>query len=189
MRKSTPKTRHSTDTAVAVTADLPFIIALSNSERNAMGFFPTAAIKWYVENLLCTIALLNGERAGFCFGRHSMRYARWCRPITALAVAPAARQQHVATRLLTAVGITAVAAGQEALQAWTRNDLRTAVTMWTRFGFTPICERLPDTADAKPLTLWRYSFSDTRPSEFFDLPPVAGWKAAKITAVTPTPRR
>lgn len=175
-----PKTAREITTAICSTRELPFVLALSNAERNAIGFFPAGAIRWYVEQRLCTVAFLRGEPAGFIFGRASLRYARWCRPITALAVARDARRRGLAKLLVVTTAFTAVNNGQEALQAWTRDDLLPATTMWQRFSFSRICQRQPATADRKTLTLWRAPTMQHLHHDFYEPPPVAGWRAARV---------
>lgn len=185
MNSTRPRTRAEVTTAVTVKEEIPWLIALSNTARNATGFLPRGALEWYVASGNCRTARLRGQPAGYLLGRPSLRYARWCRPITALMVDPAARRRRVATTLIGDLASTAVAAGQLALQAWTRVDLLPASHMWDALGFELTCTRTPTTADKKAIALWRLQLTDTRPDDFYNPPPVAGWKAARNTAVTP----
>lgn len=167
-------------TKVATPADIGFVCGLAKAHSNEIGFIPEAGIRDYLSHGRCLLAHVDGRPAGYVLGRPSMRYARWCRPITQLVVHPWFRRIGVGTELVTAVEHAAHAAGQLALQAWTRDDLQPALSLWHHLHWQRIGQRLPSTVDRRPLHLWRLRLTATTPPEFFDLPKVAGWKAARI---------
>jgi GNAT superfamily N-acetyltransferase len=163
-------------------SDVPEIVALLNPERNRVGFFPPGAVYDHVGRLGTAVALIGGKLVGVISGYRSLRYARWCRPITFLVVDPRYRRRGIATALVAHISRQAVDDGQLALQAWTRQDVP-GWQLWTSLCFDPICVKHEPTADKKATILFRRRLTAVPHVDHFKAPPVAGWRAAKLTAV------
>jgi GNAT superfamily N-acetyltransferase len=168
----------------ATNADVADIVELLDPERNRVGFFPPGAVYDHVGRLGTTVAVAGGRLIGVISGYRSLRYARWCRPITFVVVRPECRRHGVGKALVQRISDEALDDGQTALQAWTREDLP-GWQLWASMHFDPICVKHTPTADKKRTILFRRRLTAVPHPEYFKAPPVAGWKGARLTAVTP----
>lgn len=164
--------------------DAADIIELLNPERNRVGFFPPGAVYDHIGRRGTAVAQLGGRIIGVISGYRSLRYARWCRPISLLVVHPTYRRRSCATLLVQHIAREALEDQQQALQAWTRQDVP-GWQLWAKLKFDPICVKHPPTADKKATILFRKRLTAVTHPDHFTTPPVAGWKAARLTAVTP----
>jgi len=166
----------------ATDADVQDIIKLTNPERNRVGFFSPGALYDHIGRRGTAVALVGGKLVGVVSGYRSMRYARWCRPISLLVVDPHYRRRHIGTALVARVAREATDDGQLALQAWTRQDVP-GWQLWPALHFDPICVKHVPTADRKATILFRKRLTAVAHPDHFTAPPVAGWKAQRLTAV------
>lgn len=167
---------------IAKPEDLPFVLKLSNHFRNNLGFLPKAALEWYTSHERCRIGFENGQEAGYLLGRHSFRWRREMRPITHAAIDYSLQRRKLGLELLESVVREAASDGLVALQAMCREDLE-ANLFWKAAGFEEIARYAPQNARKKQMICWRRKLITEVPQWFYELPPVAGWKARK-TAVT-----
>lgn len=159
--------------------DLAAVESMAKMESNRVGFIPRGALRAYVVEGWCRVARLpTGDVVGYSLGRPSLRYARWCRPVTQLVTLPEYRRRGVARALVGATAVLAVADGRHCLQAWSRADLA-ANHLWDALGFTMIAERTPESARRRPSLLWRLPLTATAVPVIADLPPVGGYRAAR----------
>lgn len=165
-------------------SDVPDIINLLNPERNRVGFFPPGAVYDHIGRSGTAVLLTGGKTVGVISGYTSLRYARWCRPITFLVVDPHYRRRGFARELVNFITAEATAVGQLALQAWTRQDV-TGWQLWPALSFDPICVKHTPNADKKATILFRKRLTAVPHADHFKAPPVAGWRAARLTAVLP----
>lgn len=170
----------------AKATDLQFILHLSNRFRNQLGFLPKAALEYYASHSLAKIGEENDDSAGYLLGRASMRWNRQVRPITHAAVDMSAQRRHLGLALVQALALEASASGKTALQAMCRADLE-ANDFWLAAGFERIAEYAPGNARKQPMICWRKKLIEKVPQWFYELPPVAGWKARRTDARVPLP--
>ncbi len=164
--------------------DVGPILDLLNPERNRIGFFPPGAVYDHIGRRGTAVAQIGGQIAGVISGYRSMRYGRWIRPITFLIVLPHLRRSGIATALVDHVADEARADGQLALQAWTRQDVP-GWQLWAALHFDPICVKHTPNADKRASILFRKRLTAVAHADHFLPPPVAGWRAARLTAVLP----
>lgn len=163
------------------------IMELINPERNRVGFFPPGAVYDHIGRQGTAVAQIGGQIVGVISGYRSMRYGRWLRPITFLIVHPTQRRSGIASALVHHVEQQALADGQLALQAWTRQDVP-GWQLWPALHFDPICVKHTPNADRKATILFRRRLTAVAHADYYTPPPVAGWRAARLTAVLPIPR-
>lgn len=165
----------------ATEQDLTDLIALLRMESNRVGFFPPSAFKDHIGRLGTAVASYGGHAVGMISGYTSLRYARWCRPIAALIVHPSYRRRGIASALIEHEVNMALTRDQSALQAWSREDLP-ANLLWRSLGWEPIALQAASGARNKRKMLWRHSTTAVVHAQFRDVPPVAGYRAARSTA-------
>lgn len=173
------RTADTTIIRLARPRDLDTIIELQKRDSNKIGFLPVAAIEEYMQMRAVTTAVYRNGVIGYALGRPSLRYARWCRPITQLVVTAVHRRQGIGTALATAMIAAARADGMTAVQAWSRDDLD-AAHLWRSLDFTAVASREPPTARGIPATLWRLQTGVAPCPCFRDLPPVGGYRAGRL---------
>lgn len=167
---------------IADADDLQFILHLQRKHSNALGFLPTPAIDWYINNSRVLLGRENDTEAGYLLGRTHLRWNHGIRPITQAAVAMDAMRRHLGLAMLQRTETAAREAGQLALQASCREGLD-ANEFWKAAGFEEICRLQPHNARRKLMIVWRKQITPVRPDWFNVPPPVAGWKAKRTTAI------
>jgi N-acetylglutamate synthase-like GNAT family acetyltransferase len=171
---------------LATARDLAYVLHLQRRFSNELGFLPTPAIEWYLDNRRVRLAIENGQPAGYTLGRSSLRWNRQITPITQAAIDFDAQRRMAGLDLVGHVENEARQAGQSALQAMCREDLD-ARHFWLAAGFEQIATFQPATSRGRAIICFRKSLQVNRPPWFETLPPVAGHKARRIvTAVQPT---
>lgn len=170
----------------ATVADLHFIVHLQKKYTNELGFLPTAALVEWLEASAITIVEENGDPAGYVLARRRVNSARWCRPLTQVAICLDARRRHLGAALLDSVAAQAQNELLEGLQCWVAADIE-AVDFFTSQGFQITATRAPDNARRRPLHLMRRSLQHFTPNGFYDPPRVAGCRPAIITGTPAEP--
>lgn len=153
-------------------ADAKFLSHLQKKFSNQLGFLPTKALAWYIENLRVGVALENGEPCGYVLGRERFRFCPLMRPITQTAVAMDAQRRHHGLALVQAICKQAIDAKQLAVQAVCAEDLE-ANDFWLAAGFEAIDVTAPENARGRKLIIWRKQLISTRPDWFNQVPPNA----------------
>jgi hypothetical protein len=164
---------------LAKTEHMKFVSALQKKFSNALGYLPTAALQWYVEQKRVGIAFENGEPAGYVLGRTHYKYQPLMRPITQAAVAMDAQRRHHGLGLVARVCEQAQATRQLAVQACCAADLD-ANEFWMVAGFVAVDVLKPDNARGREIIVWRKSLTARAPDWFMVPPPVAGHRAKKV---------
>lgn len=164
---------------LASVVDLPWVLALQRTESNKLGFIPRRAVEAYVEERWTLVADVDGVVCGYVLGRPSLRYARWCRPITQLVVHEAFRGRGLGRALLNGVAESAAVDGRHAIQAWTRADLA-ASWFFDHLKWVSIATRQTAAKRGHPMVLRRLSLTAVPHASFNDVPPVAGFRAARV---------
>jgi N-acetylglutamate synthase-like GNAT family acetyltransferase len=165
---------------VATPADHTFIRSLARKFSNEIGFIPDTARDWYVDAGRVTLALENGDPAGYLLGRDSLRWNRSIRPITQAAIHFDAQRRHNGLTLVAATEAAAREAGQVVTQANCREGID-ANDFWRIAGYECIARLDPANARGKMINVWRKQLTDFRPIWFESPPPVAGYLARRTT--------
>jgi N-acetylglutamate synthase-like GNAT family acetyltransferase len=171
---------------LATTADLSFILHLQRRFTNEVGFLPTAALEDWIDRRAVVLVEENAEPAGYAVVRPRVNSARWCRPVSQIAVAMDARRRHLGFALLAHVARHAQADLLEAIQCWTATDLE-AVDFFKTAGFSIVATRSPQNVRRRSLHLMRASLQDFLPANFFTTPRVAGCRPTRIVGTPAEP--
>lgn len=163
----------------ATPADLAFVLALQKKHSGSLGFLPTAALSWYIENKRVTLARENTEHAGYLLGRSHFRWQPLMRPITQAAVCMDAQRRKLGLRLVDQVVEQATLAGQYAVQAMCAADLD-SVEFWKAAGFREIGRYSPDNKRNRAMICFRRPLTQASPAWFNVMPPLAGWKGKRL---------
>lgn len=153
--------------------DAKFLSHLQKTFSNELGFLPTAALQWYIEQQRVGVVLENGDPAGYVLGRPAYKYQPDMRPITQTAVAMDAQRRHLGLALIARVCQHAVDARQLAVQAICAGDL-IANEFWYSAGFESVALLTPGNARRRTLIVWRKQLTHVRPTWFTEPPPTAG---------------
>lgn len=164
----------------ATERDLKTILAIQKQHPNALGFIPAAGIEEYARRGLITLALENGDKAGYLLQNSHLRWNIAMRPIIQAAIFFDAQRRHHGLALVAAAAADARAAGQIAIQAMCREGLEANV-FWKIAGFEEIGRYQPQNARQKQMICWRLQLTRFRPAWFDIMPTHAGWKAKKIS--------
>lgn len=163
---------------VAGACHLRFLTHLQKKFSNALGFLPTTALYWYLQNKRVGLAHENDEPAGYVLGRTHFKTQPLMRPITQAAVAMDAQRRHIGMALIERVCIHAQQSNQLAVQAVCAEDLD-ANSFWRALEFQTIAIIDPNNARGRRLVVWRKLLTDVEP-DWFRLPPkTAGTRAGK----------
>lgn len=165
--------------AIATPRHLKFLSHLQKQFSNHLGYLPTAALQWYVEQKRIGLAFENNEPAGYVLGRTHFRYQPEMRPITQAAVAMDAQRRHIGLALVDRVITHARQAGQLAVQACCAADLD-ANEFWYAAGFHAIGVIQPDNARGRKIVVWRKPLTTTLPEWFREAPHQAGHRARRL---------
>lgn len=158
--------------------DLKFLSHLQKKFSNQLGFLPTQALQWYVEEGRVGVVTENGEPAGYVLGRPSFRYQRLLRPITQTAVAMDAQRRHLGMSLIDRVCNLARDEHQLAVQAVCAADLE-ANDFWLAMQFEAIHVFPANNTRGRELIVWRKLVTKTRPDWFELAPPDPGTRARR----------
>lgn len=158
---------------IAQPRHLKFLADLQKKFSNQLGFLPTAALQWYVEQKRVGIAFENGDPAGYVLGRTHFRYQPLMRPITQAAVYMDAQRRQHGLALVNRVCEQAAAAGQRAVQAACAEDLESNA-FWRALDFQVIDLQQPDNARGRKIVIWRKPLTDEPPVWFYDPPKCSG---------------
>lgn len=169
-RKSQMPTR---EIETATIKDLRFIQHLGRRFFDQIGFLPTQAIVEYVESHRVVMARENNQPAGFVMTRPQLRSAKWCRPLTQVAVELDARRMSIGTQLLEYVQAEAFMDFKLGLQCWCAEDLE-AVDFFRAQGYQHVYTREPLNRRKRKLLLMRKSLQPFMPADFYRPPRVAG---------------
>lgn len=156
-----------------------FVSHLQKKFSNCLGFLPTAALQWYIEQKRVGIAFENDEPAGYVLGRTHYRYQPLMRPITQAAVAFDAQKRHHGLTLVDRVCQQAIAAKQLVVQACCAADLE-ANEFWRIAGFEAVDLLEPDNARGRGIIVWRKSLHSRAPDWFLTPPVAAGHRGRKV---------
>lgn len=170
----------------ATATDLNYVVHLQKKYTDQLGFLPTAALDAWINRNCVKIIEENGHPAGYILARHRLNSARWCRPLTQVAVAMDAQRRHNGLELLRSVATDAYGQLFEALQCWVAADIE-AVQFFTAAGFVQIGERRPQNARQRPLLLFRYSLQPNQPADFYKLPAIAGARPRRLIGTPAEP--
>lgn len=171
---------------LATLADLPYLISLQKRFTNQLGFMPAKAFEEWINGDHVELAMENGDPAGYILTRERVNSARWCRPLTQVAVQVDAQRRSVGLALLDRVARRATQELLEGLQCWVAADIA-AVDFFKAAGFTAICSRAPRNARRRTLILFRKSLQPFDNSDFFSPPRVAGCRPTLLRGTTATP--
>lgn len=163
---------------IARALDLKFLTSLQAKFSNDLGFLPTAALKWYIENKRVGLGTENGEPAGYVLGRTHFKFQPLMRPITQACVAMDAQRRQLGMQLVGRVIAQAHDAGQLAVQAICAEDLE-ANAFWRALDFTTVAILEPDNCRGRKLVVWRRPLRDTMPDWFYMPPQTAGTRARR----------
>ena len=159
--------------------DLMYVVGLQNKFSNQLGFLPRQALEEHLKAGFVTMALENSEPAGYILVRNRVNSARWCRPITQIAVQMDAQRRHIGLRLLNDLEKVSRSDLMEGLQCWVRDGLE-AVEFFESAGFELIGSRDPQSARQRRLLCFRRSLQPFHNGDFFTLPRVAGATPRRI---------
>jgi N-acetylglutamate synthase-like GNAT family acetyltransferase len=163
----------------ATLADLPYVLNLQKRYTNEVGFLPTAAISAWIERGGVQLVLENNDPAGYVIARPRLNTARWCRPLSQVAVAMDAQRRHLGLALVRHVEQLAYGDLLEATQCWVADDIE-AGDFFRAAGFVPIATRTPQNRRQRSLTLMRHALQSSTPADFFTIPPIAGCRPRRI---------
>jgi N-acetylglutamate synthase-like GNAT family acetyltransferase len=161
---------------IATSADASFVCDLQRRYSNELGFLPTMAVNWYIDNGRVLLRQLNGQEAGYLLGRSHLRCQPWVAPLTQTAISFDAQLRDLGRSLVEHAAVTAAADGRSILQAWCRVDLQ-ANEFWRALGFTAVGIRRPNNQRQQPLLLWRRPLDHIGRSRLLILPTAAGFRA------------
>lgn len=164
---------------IASLADLPYVVSLQKRFTNELGFLPTAALSAWIERSCVLLVEENGDPAGYVVQRPRLNTARWCRPLTQVAVAMDAQRRHLGLALLRRVATDAHRELLEGLQCWVAADIE-AVDFFTSANFEVIARRRPRNVRGRELLLMRASLQPFKPANFSTIPPIAGCRPSRI---------
>jgi N-acetylglutamate synthase-like GNAT family acetyltransferase len=158
--------------------DLKFLSHLQKKYSNELGFLPTAALQWYVEQQRVGVVLENNEPAGYVLGRTHYKYQPLMRPITQTAIAFDARRRHLGMALIQRVEQHARDERQMAMQAICAENLD-ANDFWLALGFEHVTTFGGQNTRGRALHVWRKCVTKTRPDWFTTPPPDPGQRRRK----------
>ncbi len=158
---------------IARAADRCFIDSLQKRFSNQLGFLPDQALREYIDASRVLLALENGEPAGYVITRPRLNSARWCRPLTQVAVCMDAQRRHIGLQLLDRVSLDAHNDLLEGLQCWVRDGID-AVAFFKTADFSLIGTRDSENARGRRLLLFRKPLQRFLPHGFTNPPTVAG---------------
>lgn len=168
---------------MATADDEKFIIHLQKQHSEALGFLPRKAIQTYLASERILLGQENECQAGYILGRPQMRYDTRIAPITQCAVSMDLKRRHLGLGMVEAWATAAFLNGKQCVQCWCADDLDASM-FWPAAGFTAIARRWPNNTRARSLTLWRRACSlGEMGSDFFKLPPLAGYRASNVGRV------
>lgn len=154
------------------------VMELQRKFSNQLGFLPSAAIDWYLEQGLVGIARENAEPCGYVLGRPAFQHQPLMRPITQAAVFMDAQRRHHGLALVNRVCAKAAEAGQLVVQCSCAADID-AVDFWTQAGFVPIHTHKLDNARGREIFVFRRLLVPQCPDWFWTPPPRSGYRARK----------
>lgn len=127
----------SNGTRRATPADITFVRSLAKRHTDAVGFLPTAAVEWYLDAGGVSIAVDNGQPAGYLLCRDALASSTAIRPILQAAVCYDARRRRHGLALVDRLAADAQDAGRKVLQLKCREELE-ANAFWAAAGFTAV---------------------------------------------------
>lgn len=169
----------------ATVADLRYVDALQRKFSNQVGWLPRAALEWLIERGQITVALENGEPAGYVAGRALYKTRPELRPVTQTAVQYDAQRLSHGRQLIQHLAETARAAGQIGLQACCREDLE-ANKFFIAAGFKPITILTPPNRRRQNVIVWRLPLTNRLPLWFANPPKRAGYRAGTAQSLRDT---
>ncbi len=164
---------------LATAADLPYVVSLQKRFTDELGFLPATALQEWIDRGHVTLALENGDPCAYVVTRERVQSARWCRPLSQLAVQMDAQRRSIGLALLDRVARRAQTQLLEGLQCWVASDID-AIEFFKAAGFTAICSRKPQNARRRDLILFRRSLQPFEPANFWTPPAVAGCRPQRI---------
>lgn len=156
------------------------VMELQRKFSNELGFLPSKAIDWYLEQSLVAVAAENGEPCGYLLGRERFAYQPLMRPITQAAVFMDAQRRHHGLALVNALCNRAVREGQHVVQCSCANDID-AVDFWLTAGFLPVGSHKLDNKRKRDIIVFRRLLVPHCPKWFWDPPHRAGHNARLVT--------
>lgn len=171
---------------VAKAADLRFVVALQRRFTNELGFLPAVALAEWIARGHVHLVEENGDPAGYVVSRPRVNSARWCRPLTQVAVSMDAQRRHLGLALVDHVAERARTELLEAMQCWVAADIE-AVDFFQAANFSTVAIRRPLNARQRPLILMRRSLQQFEPADFHKPPAVAGCRPTRIAGTPAEP--
>jgi ribosomal protein S18 acetylase RimI-like enzyme len=165
---------------------LAYVVALQKRFTDQLGFMPRAALVEWIERRTVHVVEENGDPAGYILARERVNSARWCRPLTQVAVAMDAQRRRLGFALLRRVADLAKTELLEGLQCWVAQDIE-AVDFFNAAGFIHVATRKPENARRRPLMLFRAALQHFEPGDFWTAPAVAGCRPSRIPGTPAAP--
>lgn len=173
-----PPTQSNAAVVRGIPTHVSAIVHLQKKFSNQLGFLPTKALEWYLENQHVGVAKENGEPVGYVLGRPAFKYQPLMRPITQAAVFLDAQRRHHGLALVNAVCEKAANAGQIVVQASCAADID-AVDFWHDAGFYPIGHHQLENARGREVIVFRRLLVPQCPDWFWTPPPRSGHRARR----------
>jgi len=139
---------------VATDADKAFIADLSRRFTAEIGYLAPTARTWYTAQGGISIALENGEPAGFLLYKPHSPAAPHIVPIFQAAICYDAQRRHHGTLLVEQLIDRYANSAKHLIQLWCRADLE-ANDFWHAARFTPVAVRTGGKQRNTPHLLWR----------------------------------
>lgn len=137
----------------ATMKDLRFILHLMKREHESLGFIPREGVERRIERREVSIALENGDVAGFCLFGKSYSHASFIRPIFQACIDFDVRRRRLGLDLVGAVERSALLDGQCLVRLWCRASLP-ANEFWKSAGYVLAGQREGGAKRKIPCNLW-----------------------------------
>lgn len=167
---------------LAAGADARFVLALQRKFSNELGFIPGEALRHRIKLRQVSIALENGEPAGFILAAQELSQAKHIRPIFQAAICYDAQRRHHGLSLVGRLSQEARENGQSIIQCFCRQDID-ANAFWRSAGFVQVALRDVNAVRGTPCVLWRKPLNIMTPAELSLIPHNHGSRGAAGRAV------
>lgn len=157
---------------VALMRDARYVRHLQKVFNEQLGFLSDGAVIERIRQGNVSLALENGEPAGYLLGATEISAAKHIRPVFQAAVQMDAQRRHHGLALLNDLTTAAISHKQTIIQCFCRQNLE-ANDFWRAAGFVPVALRDVNAARQQPCILWRKPLARMTAETLLWMPPNA----------------